>query len=276
MKIGFWQYSQGHGCSTSNLISVAMQIALNTKLKSAIMQTQYRDNNLIYAVMGKDVRQTKNSDSFDDVGLDEIIRLVKSGKATRESFISTTFSYISNRLNLVLDTQAPSEELYYKDLNEYATGIFDAFAPIYDVTFIDIDAGDTEISRKLLDTCDYIVCSLEQNKLLLNKTFKQEYLDYSKTIFVIGNYDNRLALNEKNILREYDKLNSSNLFVLPTCPQFANALNSCEVLKFFMLNKLSLIENNPKGKDEILIFMQELKKLTDGILVLLGYGDGVK
>lgn len=273
MKIGFWQLMGGHGASTSNLIAVATYTALTSALNTVVMQSHFHGNGLSKAIVGNVFGNNASSAiGVADAGIDELCRLVKAGKVNKQTVKTTTISLLNEKLNVVLETSSDNREVFEKSLLDNYRGIFNAFIAAYDITFIDIEAGDSELSKVLCDSCDYVICSISQEKYLLDELFLHRDIDYTKTLFVIGNYDDRLTMNHKNILRFYEQLNSSNLFYLPNCPQYANAMGSNEVIKFFVMNSGEAAAKNKNKNEYITDFMFHVDQLTTAILTLLGYG----
>lgn len=275
MKIGFWQYSKGHGNSTANMLAVASLIATRTSNKCVLMQTHFNNNNMEQAVC----RKNKAIGNFiGEPGMDELIRLVSAGKVDRESVISTTRSFLNGKLNIVPSSFRTIEDLYTEDFQNNHKGVLNAFESVYDLTFIDVEGGFKKNSLSTLKECDYIVCSLSQEQCLLDTLFRESRINLNRTIFVIGNYENSLVLNYENIIRLYSKnLNDSNLYALPHCASFSDALNTTRLLKFMHFyteagKKTIMFKLGKKNvrNNDIEMFIHSVEKLSTAILELTG------
>lgn len=276
MKIGFWQLERGHGFSTSNLAAVATYIALNSNVKSVIMQSQYANNNLMQCFYVN--KKQGSSDALGEPGIDELIRLIMARKNDKEEIAATTYTFLSGKFNLLYETFRVNSELYYKDLEKSYSHILSAFENIYDITFIDIEAGTSDLSIALLKECDYVVYNLSQEKHLLNKLFASGLVDYDKAIFILGDYDPDSVMSYKNISRTYKNVGKGNLFLLPHCTPFSNAMNTTSVMKFINSNlpernkrmgaqlKISKASN---GKDAE-IFIAHLDMICKELMNLMG------
>lgn len=231
MKIGFWQLERGHGCSTSNMIAIATYLGLTTKVKSVMLQSHFDSNNLMQSFY---VNKKKGStESIGEPGIDELVRLITSKKTETSGITATTYSFLSGKLSILYETFKSNKNLYYNDFMSNYSAIINAFNTTCDLTFIDIEGGHSGLSKILRDSCDYVVYSISQEKTLLDKLFSEEEIDYTKAIFIIGDYDSRKHLTYKNIMRSYPALGNRNLFIIPNCAQFANAMNSTSVIRFF-------------------------------------------
>ena len=276
MKIGFWQLEKGHGCSTANLAAIATNIALKTNLRSVVMQSQYENNNLMQSFYVN--KKQGSSEAIGEQGIDELVRLLMSRKNDRDEIAATTYSFLGGKFNLLYETFKVNGELYYRDLQTCYDKILNAFSSIYDITFIDIEAGMSDLSVALMKECDYVVYNLSQEKVLLDKLFSSGLIDYDKAIFIIGNYDAESSLSYKNISRTYKNIGSGNLFVLPHCAAYSNAINSTSVMKFINSNisdrnlinigKLKLTKLTTTGYVEE--FMICLDRISKEILELMG------
>lgn len=276
MKIGFWQLEKGHGFSTANLAAISTYIALRTNLKSVIMQSQYENNNLMQSFYIN--KKQGSSDALGEPGIDELIRLLMSRKNDKEEIAATTYTFLNGKFNLLYETFRVNSELYYRDLQACYDNILNAFENIFDITFVDIEAGTSELSLALLKECDYVVYNLSQEKTLLDKLFSSSLINYDKAIFIIGNYDVSSTMSYKNISRTYKNIGKGNLFMLPHCTAFSNAMNTTSVMKFINSNlpeknrkigsqiKFSRISN--EKNDEI--FIVELDKICKELMSLIG------
>lgn len=236
MKIGFWQYAKGHGYSTANIAAIATYIALNSNTKSVLMQSQYSDNNLMPCFYLN--KKQGSSDAIGEPGVDELIRLLMAKKNDKNEIAATTYSFLSGKFNLLYETFRVNSELYYNDFKKCYAKILNAFENVYDITFIDIEAGVDDLSLMLMEECDYVVYNLSQEKFLLDKLFNSGLINYDKAIFIIGNYDSDSVLSYKNISRSYKNLGDKNLFILPHCASFHNAMNTTSVMRFINSNLL--------------------------------------
>lgn len=276
MKIGFWQLERGHGCSTSNMIAIATYLGLTTKVKSVMMQSHFDSNNLMQSFY---VNKKKGSaESIGEPGIDELIRLITSKKTESSGVAATTYSFLTGKLSVLYETFKSNKNLYYDDFMANYSAILNAFNTSCDLTFIDIEGGHSKLSKTLRDSCDYVVYSISQEKTLLDKLFAEEEIDYSKSIFIIGDYDSRKHLTYKNIMRSYPALGNRNLFIIPNCAQFANAMNSTSVIRFFdFLLTDETVTKRPKKNtkrlsngDDLDGFLGNVDQVAQAILGLTG------
>lgn len=277
MKIGFWQLERGHGCTTSNLAAIATYISLKSNMRSVLFQTHYDKNNLMQSFYVN--KKQGSQDAIGEPGIDELIRLIMSHKNNKEEVAAATYTFLNGRLNLLYETFKVNKELYFRDLEQSYSKILDAFESIYDIVFVDIEAGTSDLSMALLEECDYVVCSLSQEKSLLDKLFKSNILDYDKSIFVLGDYDSYSIMSHKNIIRSYSKLGNNNLFIIPHCAAYGNSMNTTTVMRFINSNLLEGVKplgaklkfsKTPRDRN-VEEFIMYVDKVAKELMRLMGY-----
>ena len=230
MKIGFWQLERGHGSSTANMIALATYIAETTKIRSVLMQSHFNANNLMQSFYVN--KKQGSSESIGEPGIDELMRLISSKKANTDEVASTVHTFNAGKIGILYETFRNNKNLYYEDFLRYHKEVSNAFEGRVDLTFIDIEGGHGRLSKLLRKDCDYIVYNLSQEKLLIDTLLTEVDIDYSKSIFIMGNYDDRNLISLKNVRRMYPQLNEKNSFVVPNCVQFSNAINDTRVIRF--------------------------------------------
>ena len=218
MIIGFWQNTSGHGCSSVSCVSLASEFVLKYKLNCCIFQTHFSNNNLSHYLL----EDGSENNALNDNGIDGLFRLFKTG-----SFSPDSVSALTNTL-------------------EHFDKMFSTLQAMYDVVFVDIQAGNSELSKKVLSVCDYVVCGITQEKHMLDHLFKENEFDYTKTMFLVGDYEPALNLNYRNLLKLYKQFNESNLLYLPRCIELANAINESLAPRFFV-NYTSLDKRERKN-----------------------------
>lgn len=216
--------------------------SLKDSLKTVILQ--FTDKFPVEEVLiGKGRSLIKDYGTFDNTGMDALIRYQSFSALTKEHFnmcVTPVFK-TANLLDLVA---APLIDGFYGDYvtdSEKISEIITVAEAIYDNLVIVLNNMDSELAetiKKALSTCEYrIIRSMRQGeKVLTHKLADNEYMlihDYNPdSLFTI---------------KYYRKLfNSSNVSVIPYSISFKDAYLSGDLLMFLRRN-LSIDSKNRRG-----------------------------
>lgn len=266
MIIGFWQPIPGHGGSSVNCVSVASAMVLKHKLNCVVLQTHFSGNNLSHFLVG----ESNPDDVYNNSGIDGLFRMFKTGSGFEEiDSLANTFYGNPAVLDLIGGTMKSNPAIYRADFLDNFDKTFTTLNAKYDIVFVDIQAGSSEISRKALSRCDYVICGITQEYHLLYHLFKDYEMNMQKTVFLVGNYDPNLKLNYKNMLKKFKQFNSGNLLYLPRCIELANAINDSAAAKFFATYLGLTKRDKKKIAPDTAAFLAALDTVTDYIYTLV-------
>jgi len=241
MKIAFWSNTPGQAGTTSNLLAVSLYISLKYKFNSILTQTAFRGNNMETPLIGV---SSRNTDLFQDVGIDSLMREIKAAALTKTDFHNCSVSVIKG-LNLITSTSKENEDHYKVDVDKTFENIIHYAESFFDIVFIDTLAGKNDVTNKVLEEADLIVINLSQNKTMLDEFFKNTSLDLNKAFFIIGNYDKNSTQNIANLTRRYKKINGMNSAVIPHDTDFLDAQSAGTLVDFMKRNiKADKDDNN--------------------------------
>lgn len=255
MQIAFWGNYHGQAGITSNTIATAITIAMNYNLKILLTHTQYSMSNMETAFLSGNESDITN---FDDVGIDAIERLSKSGKISSSEFSSYTKTLIDNRLDLLTGSTKSQEELF-KDMSNSIISILDYANKAYDLVLIDVNSGvHNTVTNKVLEQSDIIIVNLSQNEKVISDYFNErdlnKALEGKKTIIVLGRYDFNSKCSCKYVKSVYK--NKEEVYCIPYSSEFMDSNNNHNVLKFFLSNQ------NVKETNINYVFFKEIEKLS--------------
>ena len=240
MKIVFWSCTPGQSKVTSSMVACSTMASMCYGYNSAVLQTQYRNNNLQncfidpYAMKQTDL----NSDVYQDLGLDALLRNVVAGSTSVEQLSACACSFIKQRLNVYLQTNSNNRGAYYQDLQDRLSAVMTNVDLAFDLTFVDTLAGATELSRKVMEEADLIVVCIPQSKFVIDSLFDRYRIDASNVFYLFGDYDDKQRLNIKTLQKMYKKtFNAENTAYILHNSGFADAINTSKVIPFFAANK---------------------------------------
>ena len=149
--------------------------------------------------------------------------------------------------------------------------MLDYAAQCYDMVFVDLTSGtDTKEVDDILKKSDVIVVTLNQDKEVLRKMEQKfnslKILQEKPILPVFSRYDQYLAYNSRNILRNYNlKFDKREVYTIPYNSLYFDALNDGRALDFFIEH---LGADSATTREGWLI--AECGKISDRLLKLLG------
>lgn len=252
MQIAFWSTVHGQTTTTSNAVAIACAIALDYRMKTLITHSHFDKSTLETSLLDK-IYLNSEMTQLKDTGIDALSRFIKFSYLDKESVLSYTTTLIKGRLDLLIGTKNASRELYLSDFNSMLEAIMNSIRSHYDLLIIDVPAGNSELSQKMLSNSDLIVVNLNQNINVLEDFFNNEYQRVQqKCMFLISMYDENSRFVLRNLQRRY-KI-KDNIGCIPYCRSFADACSEGKAIDFF-------IRNLKASKDDIYYeFINEVRK----------------
>lgn len=268
MVLGFWSNVKGQTGNTANMLAISTVLAIEG-IKCCVLETAFANNNLQFNICGD--QAVKSDTMFDDTGIDNLLRLIKSSQTDPEGLEACTISLLNKKLNYIPRTSKTNGELFTKEFFENIKPTLAELDRLYDVILIDIEAGlgdsydEKYISPFVMELCDYIIVSSSQNLNVINTLFKTYQLPWDKVIFVVGMYDQTSVIKEKYLIKKYTPyITKSNLYVIPYDTGFRDALFSAEVVKYISKNR-----GAKKTKDNTKYFIDSVYKVALAIYNLI-------
>lgn len=233
MQIAFWSQFHGQTAATSNMVATAIMTALENRFNILVTQSHFQMNNLDLALIGSDPLVSQLTD-LSDTGIDALSRFIRSNKISRDEFYNYTTSILRNKLDILEGTKIKNWEIFNSEYSAVLQLLLASAKSFYDLVYIDVAPGNTDMSNKILATSDLIVVNLSQNTLVLDKWFNEPPIDLDKVVYVIGKYDMDSKWNIKNIKRTYGVKNY--IGAIPYDIEFADSCSDGKAVDFLIRN----------------------------------------
>lgn len=257
MKVAFWSNVHGQTCTTSNALAISIMAVLEHPIRVLLTHNHYHHSTLEYTLFGK-LNNTINMVEFEDEGIDAVSRFIKYDGLDSQCIENYATNIIKNRLDFLAGTKHVHEDFYYQDLNEVIEAILDRAKASYDLSIIDVSAGENELANKILTSADLVVVNLNQNAYVLDDFFLNHYMNLKEMVFIIGRYDTSSKYNVKRIKQRYGI--KEPIEYVPYSPNFLDAINSSDLIDFLARNL------NADKKDVNYEFISQLKSIMSIIL----------
>ncbi|HKL80686.1 MAG TPA: hypothetical protein VJ888_09670 [Mobilitalea sp.] len=265
MKIAFWSNVHGQPRTTSNMVAVSIAATLEYGQSCLVTQTHFNLNNLEAYFIGN---RENSQDIFMDIGIDGLARsmiLAPIGKETIENY---SIPLLHNKLVLLPGTTSANKEVFHKEMAGTICRILKEAEKYFDLVFIDINSGEDEVSKLVLEQADVIVVNLCQNRCMLDNYFSKGLIKDKKSMFLIGNYDRNSVYNLHNLKKLYRPLSKGIISAIPYNTGFMDAQSDGSVMKY-MRKKLVLEKNGVNN-----YFIESIKDAVEKLMKITGNKKG--
>lgn len=215
MKIVFWDGDYGSIGTTTAMISMAYCVSEACRKKTVVLSMQFSANAMEKYITGK--RKIRES-VFEEMGIEQIRRLVKAGIADRDSADSYCYS-CSDFLDFLPGYVACKGHNPVYEYESVVIKMFEYLEKKYDFVFCDASHTEKGIRQRLFEAADMLVICFPQNIFSL-KFFRKELLPAQLPVFYLfTQYDRNSKQNLNNLRTLRKELKKNNSSFLPYCTE---------------------------------------------------------
>ena len=264
-KVVFWSPEEGYSGCTHVALAVSSLMGISHKTSCLIIDANCNGKKIESSYTLYDDLMNTNGFSDSNMGMNAIMRLIKSNKLSPEVIQNYSKPVLKGRLDVMYSASA-NTDTEAREILSYMPLVVNNANENYDVTFIDLPKGATDDSViKILSEANIVVCVIPQEVTKLNEAFKKindiDALKNKTKLLVLGNYESCSKYNVFNIKLKY-KIQDP-IYVLPHNYLFADACNDGSVLDFLYKNI------NSPAKDYNGEFIQKTTEIVNEITKIL-------
>jgi len=258
-QVVFWGPVHGQMGTTSNCISAACMIGLESPIRTLIGSTQGAFSTLESIVLKPSERMVR--EPFQRSGLDALERLARNQRLTAMNVSDYTIPLLYQRLDILRGSQRKDqEEGIDAELWEMILG---HAKQAYELVLLDENSGVRQVgTMQSLQASDVVVINLNQNAAVLEQfSANQELMDLLQTkacVYVLGQYESASKYTARNIARKYKFV--EELCTMPRCVDFMDACNDHSVLEFMLRHR------NVGSRHPNYAFIRETRRFANLIL----------
>ena len=266
--ISFYSSCMQETGNTISAIAYASYLGMTKNKKILLVSTGLNDNTAVESLWPQEQNKKSglfgpNTSSMAQNGIEELDRIVRSNRTTSEIITDYTRVALKDRLEVL--TNYIGEKKVFAEIQKNYAQIISLAGRAYETVIVDIDQNlSKEVQNEILQVSDVILATTTQKLSNIEKLDEEiqnqenTILDKSKTLIVLGKYDNSSKYNAKNISRTLLKQKD----VVNTIPYNHLLLEGAQEGR--------LIENidflrKIKNRDENSLVIEELKRLDEKI-----------
>ena len=265
MKVMFWSPVHGQAKQSSNLLAIALMLAMQKKKRILMTQTQFCMNDLEDVIVGRTNAKEIREQFYQDMGVDALNRCIKRKRLEKSDLVNCCVQVMENPdLMLLPGAKAGSYEIHCESLRETIIYLLCEAERYFDYVLVDTNPGSDIISRLLLEGADVIVVNLSQNIGMLNFFFENypSVLKKKKVFYLFGAYLSDSCYSLQNLRLRYKEIKRANSGVIPMNVRFMDAVSGGRIVDYFE----SSIES--EAGDSNYGFMQEVKYVSEKLFRL--------
>lgn len=193
--------------------------------------------------------------SFDDSGLDALMRRMEQGGLTAESFSDccVNVAKVANSFDIAANSKRQDLAEYIVQNENFIKKFIQIANSVYDLVILLADAGDEDTLKILENLADTEATVIPQGN-------KVELSARPDTLYVINNYDATSIYNYKRMKAIYDIPTENKLYSVPYNIRFKDSCRSESAIEFMTTNV------KPDQTDDNYVFMECLSRITGAIL----------
>lgn len=237
-KIVFWSPEEGASGCTHTAIAVSSLMGITHKTSSLLIDANSNARKIASSYTYYDDLVNANSFNDSNMGMNAIMRLIKSNKLSPDIIQNYSKPVLKGRLDILYSAIANTTTEARENLLSMPLIAKNA-DELYDLVFIDLPKTTSDdIALKVMEQADVIVCVIPQEIEKLTKTLKKvssiDEIKNKAKIYVLGDYDSGSKYNIFNVKLKF-KI-PEPCYVLPHNYVFADACNDGNVLDFLYKN----------------------------------------
>lgn len=267
MIVAFWSNVHGQPRTTSNMVAVAIAVAMGYEKRCLVTQTHFNLNNLESYLIGN---RENSKDVFLDIGLDGLASVIKLRPIDKDTIENYSIPLIKNKLTLLPGTAGGNRKVFLDDMGKTVSLLLKEIDKSYDLVFVDVNSGSDEISNLILRQAELIVVNLSQNRNVIEDYLKSNEIKAKKIFYLIGSYDSNSSYNLHNLTLMYKAFTNRNTGVIPYNSSFMDAQSEGSILKFMRMN-MDAKKGSANG-----VFIEQIKEAANKLVKLLGDKRGDK
>lgn len=236
----FWSPWHGQAKVTANMGAVACLLNFDTNERVIMSHSQFNMADL-EGMFNFRMEQERRKTIYENSGLSALLLRIKQSWLTEEVVEECLMPVASTTgLYLLPGTEEHADILKESDTEDLVFALLGRdIKAHYEWVFVDVSAGNNDLSMRLLKAADVAVVNLSQNMATWGK-FKKEYPEIAtmkNAIFVVGGYDDASRYNRKNLVRMHDYLSNDNVGVVPYNTGYMDAISEGSVAKYIFANE---------------------------------------
>lgn len=193
--------------------------------------------------------------SFNDNGIDALLRRLEQGTLKAETFSDCCFSATrtANGLDIAPYSKKPDADEFICRNENLISLLINQASNVYDVVIVLADGKKAEIIGKLGKM-------VESELTIISQGCKAKFESRPDTLFAVNNYDGSSEFTYKEMKKIYGIEDNAKLYPVPYNIRFKDACRKECAIDFMTAN----IE--PDQTDENYVFIEDLKRLTSAVL----------
>lgn len=252
MKIAVWSPTPYAGRKSTHLLLLALQAVSEEGGEQLIIHADpFGSGPEHFLLSGNHRRRMMEHKEF---GLELLCRLLHCEHFSKEAVVNASYTFAEGKLHVL----PPGHRCFYEgkeaEVAKELSGILQYAGEAFQNVWVELPAGESEISTRILSEADYVLINLPQR--FCDVTNIEKLPVFQREMFLFGAYEQRCVYTMHNMMLLFPRLRGK-CGVIPYHPGYLAACCAGEAERFWMRGQNSETEKDSE------VFFRTVKKTYD-------------
>lgn len=235
--VGAWSPYHGQTGNTSNCLALAVRLAFTHSFRSLLMHSTLEKSGMERAFYDESDQMGLaglKSQILIETGIDAVLKLIRTGQLQERSMMDYATVLVRDRLEM-LPGSLKGDAVTRRILTDRICEIVDCTRNQYDLVFLDVASGTSDLAARALEACDLVLVSLNQNAEVLTNYYQRrdwmDVLDRKPHLILIGQYEQESDWSIAHIRKKFAY--KGEIYPMPRNSRWMDAHNDHRVLELF-------------------------------------------
>lgn len=231
MKVAFWSNVPGK-CGVSSNLACIGALGAEQGERAVIVENHLCLHNMEHMLRSPARKSYLREDyCYQRRGLEPLLRQIRCRYPLEHALRTFALSY-GDTLFYLPQTMDMNADFFDYEFRQSVEELLNLLEKEGENVLIDTAMEGVTSSRRILELADLVVVNLSQNPYEIEDYIKHYQSVFTKSIFLIGQYDVRSRFHIDLILKKYP-FQKSQVAVIPYCTSYADAVREGRVLEYF-------------------------------------------
>lgn len=218
MKIAVWSPTEYAGRKSANLLVFAMQAIARNGGEQLVVHPDVKGSGPEHFLLAG--RHRTRMIKQKEFGVELLCKMMHCGRFTKEMAVNAAYSFADGKLHIL----PPGNPSFYEGNGEGVKelcALIRCAGEVFQHVWIEVPAGENELSRELISASDCVLVSLVQSPHEITKL--EKFANLENAFYLVGAYEQRNIFSLNNLCLLYPFLRGKSAVV----PYDAGYLAAC-------------------------------------------------
>ena len=255
MKIVFWSNIRKKGGVTTNLACMAGVSAISGMRRLVLLENHYNMNNLSNMLLSQEKLSLlrEQGQYYNKYGIEYLLKRLYNGEVSDALIHKASLPLLYSSIYYLPQSYIVNKEVFDYEFELVRGKLFECLESFSEWIFVDAQSTGNASTVAMLQEADLLVVNLNQNPESWDSFFENYESLNEKAVFLIGQYQQDMAMNMLQLRRKYH-IDSNRIGAVPLNIDLDLAIQEGRLLQFLNHNFWY------SSRSENTYFIRELKQ----------------